>query len=523
MKALETIYEQFAPKKALERKKAQLELSYINRFCENSGYDESGASRRKNSLKGWRADSDSPQKDIDLNLPTLRRRSRSLYMGAPLARSAINSNQINVIGSGLIVKPRINYKVIGISKEHAKNLEQQMKHEFGLWAESKWCCSTHLNNFVELQQVALISWLLNGDCFALPIYDKQTPYMPYQLRIRLIEADRVRTPEAFGDYIDLNYKCNGNRVYSGVEISSIGAVVAYHICNSYPNEYETTRKWVRIPAVGERTGNPNVIHVFNAERAEQYRGVPYLAPVIETIKQMTRYTEAEIMAAVINGLFSVFITTEEGDDNVDFGGIEESEDEQEERDYQLGNGIVNYLKEGEDIKVADATRPNVNFGTFTDSMAKYIGAALDIPKDLLLKDFGKSYSASRAALLEAWKAFRMRRTWFADDFCQPIYELWLAEAVAKERIQAPGFFVDPAIRKAYCMAQWNGPAPGQLDPVKEATGAKIRLNNGLSTYERECVEINGSDFDYNVEQLGTELEKLRAIELIGGNDVSNKN
>ena len=51
--------------------------------------------------------------------------------------------------------------------------------------------------------------------------------------------------------------------------------------------------------------------IFESERAEQYRGVPYLAPVIESLKQLTRYSEAEIMAAVINGFFTVFITTEE--------------------------------------------------------------------------------------------------------------------------------------------------------------------------------------------------------------------
>ena len=72
-------------------------------------------------------------------------------------------------------------------------------------------------------------------------------------------------------------------------------------------------------------------------------------------------------------------------------------------------------------------------------------AALEIPADLLLKKFNASYSASRAALLEAWKAFKMRREWLADDFCRPLYEVWMSEAVARGRIYAPGFFTNPAI------------------------------------------------------------------------------
>ncbi len=33
--------------------------------------------------------------------------------------------------------------------------------------------------------------------------------------------------------------------------------------------------------------------------------------------------------------------------------------------------------------------------------------------------------------MDAWEDFRMRRKWFVDDFCQPVYEVWLAEAVAR--------------------------------------------------------------------------------------------
>ena len=83
---------------------------------------------------------------------------------------------------------------------------------------------------------------------------------------------------------------------NGVEIDKDGKVVAYHISSNFPGENGTTQTtWKRVVKRGKNTGNPNILHVFNAERAEQYRGVPFLAPVITSIKQLTRYTEAEIM------------------------------------------------------------------------------------------------------------------------------------------------------------------------------------------------------------------------------------
>ena len=219
------------------------------------------------------------------------------------------------------------------------------------------------------------------------------------------------------------------------------------------------------------------------------------------------------MAAVINGFFTVFIKSDSPEDvDEDFKGLsQEGETINDMPDYKLGPGMINLLGAGESIEIADPKRPNVNFDGFVSSMCKYIGAALEIPYELLIKSFTASYSASRAALLEAWKAFKMRRTWFASDFCQPIYEVWLSEAIARGRINAPGYFENPLIRKAYAGAEWNGPAPGQLDPVKEVTASAKRIEIGVSTREREAIEINGSDFDRNIEQLTLEQEKMNQL------------
>jgi lambda family phage portal protein len=483
----------------------------------NSGYDEGGASRRKNSMKGWNARSSSPQKDIDLNLNLLRQRSRSLFMTAPIAHSAIKTNRTNVIGSGLVLKSRVDYEALGITHEEADKLEKQIEKEWALWSESKLCDNNQQHNFLELQQIAITSWLMNGDCFGLIKYKDATKHMPYQLRIKLVEGDKISSPNSYGDYIDLSSKTkNGNRIINGVEIDSDGAVMAYHVANSYSDDQDAEMKWQRIEAFGTLTGNPNILHMFEAERCEQYRGVPYLAPVIETLKQLTRYTEAEIMAAVINGLFSVFITTTDGEEGIDFNGVDEDKgrvDSENQTSYELGNGLINYLQPGEHIEMADAKRPNVNFDGFVSSMTKYVGAALEIPVELLTKNFTASYSASRAALLEAWKAFRMRRTWFSNDFCQPVYELWLSEAVSKGRIKAPGFFNDPIIKKAYCRAEWNGPAQGQLNPTVEVEAAMKKVENGFSTREKETIEMNGGNFDSNVEQLLLENQKMSKINM----------
>ena len=104
-----------------------------------------------------------------------------------------------------------------------------------------------------------------------------------------------------------------------------------------------------------------------------------------------------------------------------------------------------------------------------------------------------------------------------DDFCQPVYEIWLSEAVARGRIHAPGFFQDPLIRAAWCRAQWIGPVQGSLDPLKEAQAAVLQIQHALTTHEQVTMEVSGGDWDSNVEQLAAENAKLVAA---GGGNVS---
>ncbi len=518
MNLIDKIVEAVSPSAALRREEARYKLRTVREF-QNSGYDESGAARNKNSMRGWQASSKTPQEDIDRNIPVLRQRSRSLYMSAPLAVSAIKTNRTNIVGAGLRLKSTIDADFLGMTADEAAEWKRSAEREFELWAQSKFCDSTRVNNFYEIQQTACISWLMNGDACILLEYDRPTRMLPYGLRLHLVESDRVSTPHSGGNNVNL-YATDpdtNNRIFNGVEVDANNRVVAYHICSTHPNSNLYARKeWKRVDAFGKKTGTPNVLMIYETERAEQYRGVPYLAPVIESLKQLTRYSEAEMMAAVINGFFTVFVKSEKGTSETGFTGVVDEEDRvsDHERNYELGSGMVVMMEPGEDIKIADAKRPSNNFDAFTTSLAKYVGAALEIPVEILVKHFTATYSASRAALLEAWKAFRMKRAWLAADFCQPVYEIFLTEAIAAGRLRAPGFFLDPLVRMAYCKAQWNGPAQGMIDPGKEVDAAEKRINVGISTRQQETIEMTGGDFEANVAQLARENQLMEAAGLL---------
>ena len=79
----------------------------------NKGYGWAGASTYKRALRGLKAISTSPVEDIDDNNLTMRQRGRLMYMGSPIATSAIKTNRTNTVGLGLKVNPRPDAEALG--------------------------------------------------------------------------------------------------------------------------------------------------------------------------------------------------------------------------------------------------------------------------------------------------------------------------------------------------------------------------------------------------------------------------
>ena len=465
----------------------------------NSGYSHHGASRNKPSMLKWYASSKSPHEDISQNLELLRARSRDLYAGASLARGAIDRVVLNSVGSGLKLNVRIDGDMLGMSDDEAAEWSAKTEAEFDYWAGSKDCDYCRMMNFYELQGLAFRSVLLDGECLAL-LPEVHSEGVTYDLRVMLLEGDRLQTPLR---------RPSGRMIDEGVELDKAGRPCAYWITNRNPESElmnQPPLEWRRVKLFGYKSGKRNILHLMPSERIGQHRGVPFLAPVIEDLKQLSRYTDAELMASVVSGMYAIFF--EHTPRDADTYGEEEYASEEglgetsglEGISQEEMYGAVMDLPEGVKPVGVSPNRPNTTFDAFVGALVRQIGGALGIPSELLFLHFTASYSASRGALLEAWKLFRYWRSWFALNFCQPIYEEFLTEAILLGRIDAPGYFDDDFTRKAYAWAEWVGSSQGQLNPVQEVQASVMKIQNHLSTYQRETGELTGEDWDLIVKQ-----------------------
>lgn len=361
-----------APVHAAKRAAARAALSVIN-----SGYGNYGANLTKKSMRGWEFYGGSPKEDIEDNINVLRQRSRDAYMGIPTAAAALKTMRTNVIAGGLMPAPQIDGEYLGLTEGEMERLQAQIVREFSLWADTPVCDAERIDNFYQLQQLAFLGYLMNGDEIALLPMKRQVG-QPYDLRVQLVEADRVCSPDGFDRLMPCTVQ--GYKVHSivqGVETDADGMVVAYWVCNHHPlGSHSTTDAdgitWKRVEAYGAKTGRRNVLHVMNRERAGQRRGVPILAPVLESLKQLGRYTDAEITAAVISAMFTVFVKSQNPTEGRPFGEMipaEELIDRGDENSIELGPGAIIDLNPGEDVQFADPKHPNTGYDAWANWQA----------------------------------------------------------------------------------------------------------------------------------------------------------
>lgn len=477
---IERAIQAISPSWALERHKARVAMAI-------SGGGYTGAGYREN-MAYWQPGTNDADGDMVSDLRELRARSRDLVRNSAIAGGAVETQVTNVVGTGLTMQSRIDAEALGMDEDAATEWQRNTEREFRLWADSTFADAFCQQNFYELQDLAFRSHLESGDAFVILAGVKRAGW-PYRLALQVVEADRV---------CNKDLKADSTTEVQGIIRSESGEPLAIWVANKHPGSRFNTKgiDWTRVEMRGS-TGRRNVLHLMRKIRPGQTRGVPALAPIIALVKQLTRYSDAEVDAAVNSAAFAVFVKMDPDAFQDVFNDDAQGAiiDNAKRWDGTLRTGAAINLMPGETIESAQMSRPNPNFGPFVTEVIRQIGMALNIPYEVLTKSFNSSYSASRAALLDAWRTFRIRREWLACKLCQPIYEEWLSEAVAMGRISAPGYFSDPARRKAWSHAVWSGDGPGSIDPLKEAQAARERMDIGLTTLAEEIVAYDGGDWE----------------------------
>jgi len=496
-----------------------------------SPYDtsHSGASVLRKQLSNWMPARLPADADLLPDLPALQSRARDLDRNNGVAAGGLQTLQDNVAGYGLRLAAYPDWRALGQTVEWAADWSQNTEALWRSWADTCACDVAHELTFSEMTKLVFRSALENGEALALPLWQAR-PETPFRTCIQLIESDRLGNPVqdgmlgygygawAGGGLIGAPVAANGRRVIGGIERDDFGRPLAYYIRTASDywgfGSYLTfaPEDWERIPAETS-WGRKRVLHMHSKERIAQSRGRPLLTPVIEQFRMLDSYERTELQSAIVNAIVAGVIETPATGEEVlsTFGGdVNAYLASKNQYRVRLEGGSMIPLYPGDKMTPFIPARPAAQFPSFVEAISRQIGTAIGMPYELVLKDFSKTnYSSARAALMEAWRFFIVRRHWLANSWAMPIYRLWLEEAVNAGMIEAPDFYKN---QYYYTRSKWIGMGRGWIDPVKEAEAAQLRMEISISTLEQECAE-QGQDWREVLEQRALETARIDQLGL----------
>jgi capsid protein len=130
-----------------------------------------------------------------------------------------------------------------------------------------------------------------------------------------------------------------------------------------------------------------------------------------------------------------------------------------------------------------------------------------------LKRYGDmSYSAARAALLDAWRVFSYRQDWEQRQFCMPLWSLLAEECYLRGYVELPDFY---DYLDAYCESKWLAQTRGRLDPIKEIQGDILEWRYGMNSLT-DIAANSGKDWEEDIvlkRERETEIARIHNMDL----------
>lgn len=473
--------------------------------------------RSVDTMAGFQPRTMSADAEIGPARKVINARTRDLARNNGFAAGAVGKEVDAIIGGNFrpFVKP--DWRALGLSKEWANEFKELVTSEWRSYAEDprKYADVTRSQTVPQMFGTAYRGYLLEGEALGLNNWRKRRPT---KTCLRLVDPDLLSNPN---DHADERF------LRGGINLSRDGVAVAYNFRQAHQGDRWAGVEGMQWKRIQRETlwGRPIVIHFFDKLRDGQTRGVSRMAPIVEKLRMEDHYSKVELQAAVINAVLAAFIKSpmgpeamEEmfGEDGINKEGsaangwVGERSQFYQENSIKVGGARIQALFPNDEIGMVQTARPAAQFADFEAAVLRHVASGLGISYEQLASDWSKTnYSSARAALIEIWRGWTVRRTAFAQGFCQPFFMSWLEEMVLDGRIRLPQNAPDFHQNwMAYSRAKWVGPGRGFVDPVKEIQAAAMRVALGVSTLEDEAAELTGSDWGDNMDQIKDEMAKM---------------
>lgn len=468
-------------------------------------------------LASWAPAIRSADADMIFEKPRLDARVRDMQRNDAYVAGGAATHKDSIVGEQYRLNAKPNSKILfgAIDETWESEAQEEIETRFGFWAESQMCWpdAQRVNTLTGLVRLAIGTHVSGGEVLATAEWTDDG--RPFASNMMMIDADRLSTPDTYA------YE-NKLRIRAGVERTSRGAPIAYHIRNEHPNDvylnngYFGMPTWKRVKRFNS-WGRQQVLHIYESLRPDQTRGIASMVTALSEMRMLKHFRKTELQRAVIGATYAATMETDiPGEAAAAMGAGQNSENpyvdaitqilemqatyQDNSRNLHMEGAKIPVLLPNTHLKIQNPGAQSPLGEQFEASLLRHIATSLGVSYEELSRDYTKTnYSSARMSRGDALRGMMPKKRLVADGTANFVYRLWMEEAINYEDLECfkrrnmPSFY-ESQNSDAYCAAAWIGAGQGQIDPLKETQASILKIKSGLSTQEVEIAKTSGGDW-----------------------------
>jgi lambda family phage portal protein len=458
-----------------------------------NSYDSATRGRR---ARQWSAPTLGPNAATLPNLTTLRARSRHAYRNDPYGGGAIDIRVEQLVGTGIAPK--------SMAEDPAFRAQVQ-----ALWR--RWvaeCDADGRLNFYGLQAQATRCWQEAGEVFIR--LRKRRPEdglaVPLQLQVLEPELCPLHHVGARG----------ANTIRAGIELSPIGARVAYWFYRAHPADADprlSAAPLIALPA-------ESVLHVYQPERAGQLRGVPHLYRALLTMRDLDVGDDATLLRWQLGNMFMGWIQHAPSGADGTLNPITGQPIERDAKDQALVSmepGAMADLLPGEELQFNDPPEAGQTYEAFMRQQLRKIAAAARVPYHALTGDMAQVNDRTIRVILQDFRRSLEQLQWavLVHQLCRPVWTAWFDAAVVSGALTVPAaYFADPT---PWQPVEWHPDRWGYIHPVQDVQADENLVRAGFDS-RANVVKRRGYDVEDIDRQRATDNAREDQLGLVSDSD-----
>lgn len=387
--------------------------------------------------------------------------SRRLFINNPIIRATVNEMARYSVGPG--IRPQ--------ARSGDQGWDRQAEQYFNSWAES--ADVRGMLDFYELQSLASLAIDRDGDVFFI-----LTQTRDGRPAVQVVEAHRCGTPQG----------ADQKAIIDGVQADATGRPLKYYFSNDAANKV-----FKAIPA-------DSVIHLFEPDRPDQFRGYPRTAVALIPMLDRDEVLRMEMQGVKAATSLGMVITNNTGSAQGGFFGTptHNTGDAITSETIYSGGGIAR-LKPGESVQTFSLSRPNEKLDAFLDQYIRAAAIGMGLPYEFVWNSERLAGTAQRFTLAKAQRRFEERQRLLIQRMCSRIWRYVIAAAIENRELPR---------NDSWRSVVWQTPRKLTVDAGRESQAMREEYKLGFTNLADVC----GSDGNDWQEVVSQKISEVKWIE-----------